>query len=59
MTHLFFGLDVRPLGVFPYTAGELDYEGMTPPEGLPSSARVAAPPRSRLPRRATSSAVLR
>ena len=44
MTHLFFGLDVRPLGVFPYTAGELDYEGMTLPEGLPASTRVAALP---------------
>jgi len=44
MTHLFFGLDVRPLGVFPYSARELDYVGMTPPEGLPASARVAALP---------------
>lgn len=44
MTHLFFGLDVRPLGVYPYTTRELDYEGMMPPAGLPTSARVAVLP---------------
>ncbi len=44
MTHLFFGIDVRPLGVHPYIANELDYDRYASLMELLPSARVAALP---------------
>jgi len=44
MTHLYFDLDVKDFGVFPYAVRELDYEGLNKPGGLPASTRVAALP---------------
>ncbi len=44
MTHLFFDIDVRTLGVHPYTARELDYDQHTALEDLLPAARIAALP---------------
>jgi uncharacterized 2Fe-2S/4Fe-4S cluster protein (DUF4445 family) len=44
MTHLFFDIDVRPLGAYPYTASELDYDRYATLEELLPAARIAALP---------------
>ncbi|HSV97315.1 MAG TPA: ASKHA domain-containing protein [Spirochaetota bacterium] len=44
MTHLFLGIDVRPLGTHPYTASELDYDRYDSIKDLFPSARIAALP---------------